>query len=131
MIDPPVPVPAHPFWCDDCGAAAHTLADQIRQRQWQPIDTAPKDGRDVLCTWVHTFADGRQVWLKVMHVLAYWPNWHGEGRGAWVLDGDFATKFDPDGWHHTPPIDGGAPTHWMPLPAASPLDETRPTGEPT
>jgi hypothetical protein len=51
-----------------------------------------------------------------MHVLAYVPDWHGEGRGAWVLNGDFHVHFEPDGIHETPPTAYGEPTHWMPLP---------------
>lgn len=84
---------------------------------WQPIATAPKDGQDILCTWVHRLPDGRVVWSRVMHVLAWWPHWHGPDQGAWVLDGDFAVHFTPDGYHDTPPKAYGDPTHWMPLPA--------------
>lgn len=90
-----------------------TLASaEARADQWQPIASASKDGRDLLCTWVH---NGR--WSRVMHVLSWFKDWYGEGKGAWVLDGDFNTRFEPDGVHETPPIDYGQPTHWMPLPA--------------
>ncbi len=91
------------------------LDTEGRMSNWQPIATAPRDGTEVLCTWVHDI-DGRRWWSGHVHVLAYWPNWHDEGKGAWVLDGDFATKFDPDGIHHEPPYNCSEPTHWMPLP---------------
>lgn len=84
---------------------------------WQDIASAPKDGTEVLCTWVHTLPDGSCHWSGVMHVLAYFPDWLGAGKGAWVLDGDFETRFLPNGIHETPPIDAGAPTHWHPLPS--------------
>ena len=84
---------------------------------WQPITTAPRDGTPILCTWVWTDSTGISRWSGHMHVLAYCPHWYAEGHGAWVLDGDFATHFVPDGLHETPPTVYGEPTHWMPLPA--------------
>ena len=88
---------------------------------WQPIETAPRDGTAVLCTWVWTHpVTGQTHWSGEMHVLAYVPDWHGAGRGAWVLNGDFPAHFEPDGIHETPPTAYGAPTHWMPLPEPPP-----------
>ncbi|MGE3537952.1 MAG: hypothetical protein AB7N91_11040 [Candidatus Tectimicrobiota bacterium] len=85
---------------------------------WQPIATAPRDGTYVLCTWVWSDSEsGQQHWSGDMHVLAYFPHWHGDGQGAWVLNGDFAAHFAPDGIHETPPTCYGEPTHWRPLPA--------------
>lgn len=108
---------------------AKLLTDLAQEQtpQWQPISTAPRDGREILCTWIHELSDGRTHWAGVMHVLSWWPHWHGEGQGAWVLDGDFAARFEPDGIHQTPPVEGGEPTHWMPLPP-SPVSPA-PNGE--
>ncbi|WP_424441089.1 DUF551 domain-containing protein [Parvibaculum sp.] len=57
--------------------------------EWQPIETAPKDGTKILLTGPHD-ANGRY-----MEVCGYWKD-----------------RF-PVTW-----MDGhGEPTHWMPLPA--------------
>lgn len=60
--------------------------------EWQPIETAPKDGSDVLVysqygTYVAAYEDRDIEW------------WH-------VSDG----KHDPR------PLRGPSPSHWMPLP---------------
>ena len=60
--------------------------------------------------------DGSKHWSNVMHVLSWFPHWHGGGQGSWVLDGDFGTRLEPDGIHETPPTGNWSPTHWMPLP---------------
>lgn len=62
--------------------------------QWQPIETAPTDGTNVLLWW--------PFWCKGRPTIG----WFGyKGIGQWVcpeaLEGD-----------------GDPPTHWMPLPAA-------------
>lgn len=80
-------------------------------RQWQPIETAPKDATAVLVM--------RNIWPELSDVIATECNehntyvaqwWSGEnrGHGAWVCYMDAV---------HDPlcPID---PTHWMPLPKA-------------
>ncbi len=55
---------------------------------WQPIETAPKDGSDVLLSS---------------------PNWHGDVVvGCWSFEG----------WRDREDSDKLEPTHWMPLPAA-------------
>ena len=57
--------------------------------EWQPIDTAPKDGRWLLVTWA-----GK---VNRCEAMQYLPE-----TGDWMWwDGDCARD---------------APTHWMPLP---------------
>ena len=62
--------------------------------EWQPIETAPKDGTDILVMTGET-----------MHVVR-WINIHG-GFDYWAVD---------DNKHGPFTLRGKAPTHWMPLP---------------
>jgi hypothetical protein len=57
---------------------------------WQPIETAPKDGKLVL------------VYAGFIGIASYY-NWLGNGW-QWCDDGE-GLPYDPQ------------PTHWMPLPA--------------
>ena len=59
--------------------------------EWQPIETAPKDGTDVLVV-----ADG------VVSEAEYW----GDDRGWWLANTAPTDYIDSQVW----------PTHWMPLP---------------
>lgn len=66
--------------------AAHRLLDGVDEMNWQPIGTAPKDGR---------------------HILLYRPTIIFTGyhaSGMWILNAP------------TLPVMSPAPTHWMPLP---------------
>ena len=60
-----------------------------RERQWQPIETAPKDG-----TMVLVFTNGH------MDVTSWPENWGGKWPSAYMAYAE-----------------GLEPTHWMPLPA--------------
>ena len=55
---------------------------------WQPIETAPKDGRRFLCIWLNQVEIA--TWQSEVSNWQQWP------------DGDFDI--------------GGELTHWMPLP---------------
>ena len=70
---------------------ASPVMDAIRQPHWLPIDSAPKDGTNILVACRDTPEAG----------IAYWS------RRGW-LDIE-----DDEGW-----CEGFGPTHWMPLPAA-------------
>mgnify|MGYP003385258398 CR=1 FL=1 len=67
-------------------------------QEWQPIETAPKDGSVVVATW-------KDTWLKTGTRS---PHIHIE-----------AMYFDDVGWWYAYDGDGPPrpPTHWMPLPA--------------
>ena len=62
--------------------------------EWQPIETAPKDGTDILVMTGET-----------MHVVR-WINIHGD-FDYWAVD---------DNKHGPFTLRGKAPTNWMPLP---------------
>lgn len=64
--------------------------------QWQPIETAPKDGSVVLGYWVASL-DGIDVTGDKCYALTLWMG------GEWVSADDCDISF-------------ADPTHWMPLP---------------
>lgn len=69
--------------------------------EWQPIETAPKDGTRIIMTngaWVDFGWFSHSVWLG--------PR---AAKGAWVGDDPRDGRGALDGIHE--------PTHWMPLPA--------------
>ena len=75
--------------------------------EWQDIETAPKDGTEILA-----------LYLYKGHVPDYsivrWENW-GHGHGAWVAwsDGQLVIESQTDsGTSYLEPF----VTHWMPLP---------------
>ena len=79
------------------GDDVHPVESAMRDDGWQPIETAPKSGRDILIGGDFSFAGGV--------VQAHWGWPHGGKISKWVdMDGDTYN-----------------PTHWMHLPAA-PLD---------
>lgn len=78
--------------------------------EWQKIETAPKDGSDILL-----FVPGCSEFCQPI-VIGHW---------SMGIDG---VQRDEDDWYETRP-DGGPcldvpPTHWMPLPSPPhPLSE--------
>ena len=61
--------------------------------EWQPIETAPKDGRQILATWKQTW-DDLCPHIEVCERGAY---------GSWLYTYDGDAPCAP-------------PSHWMPLP---------------
>jgi len=84
-------------------------------RQWQPIETAPKDGTQVL-GW--TPAGHDIVWYSEIDQDR--PDQPGTNPGWWGFYGETAPGRTPDhgfggnpSWYWPPQ---NQPTHWMPLP---------------
>jgi hypothetical protein len=64
--------------------------------EWQPIETAPKDGTSV---WV--FCGGEQAAMRWLVIDGT------SGLGLWVYSDGLLSDVDPE---------PEEPTHWMPLP---------------
>jgi hypothetical protein len=80
----------------------------MSEREWQPIETAPKDGTVVLLTWMDGLThQPAEIWpMQWGHIQrnGLFP----ERTGMWV---------SPDGsvtWNGS--ADDFGPTHWMPAP---------------
>lgn len=82
--------------------------------QWLPIDTAPKDGTDILVCY-------EMATVPIVHIAHYDSDEH----DMWEYQGS-KSKEDAVGWwsfvqnsvsqHKLCKEDYNAPTHWMPLP---------------
>ena len=80
-------------------------AGSIEMTDWQPIDTAPKDGTDIIVMYMH-------INTQIVHA-AFWMEYEEglddpdiEGWWSYVWSEVSRTK-----------LDGScSPTHWMPLP---------------
>ena len=72
---------------------------------WQPIETAPKDGR-----WILLYANNRQFEkYRCSIAVAKWHTWNGYGADeiGWYVSDENCHEFTRE--VHDP-------THWMPLP---------------
>jgi len=67
--------------------------------EWQPIETAPKDGSFILCAWQSDMVD--QGWLFGVHM------WRESAQHLGLY-----------GWFFVCTERFHKPTHWMPLPEA-------------
>lgn len=76
-------------WRFDYRLAANIIREAYAQA-WQPIETAPKDGTNILgCVQAVQRSQGEMFWYKDR-----WVTWDGENHTRTVM----------------------YPTHWMPLP---------------
>ena len=73
------------------------VAAEREECGWQPIETAPKDGTQILA-YIH-IDDGD---IGVMKWMDF-----GQGLALWVWSDELMGEVDPDPYQ---------PTHWMPLP---------------
>lgn len=83
------------------------IVELALSEQWEPIESAPKDGTAIMLTNGKDVAEG---------------HWYFEEGGTTEyrdLDGRYIDQKDNDGYNDWLDWDGGmqpAPTHWMPLP---------------
>lgn len=95
-------------------AARRTTPDR---EAWQPIETAPKDGRTLLLGYPNACGKWRTVrgqWMTQNYIDEYWEDPDD------VEPGWFET---PENAEDPPNCWGIDPTHWMPMPAAPTSDK--------
>lgn len=84
------------------------MTDEQTTMTWQPIETAPKDGREVLV--IHRGVRRIARWASV---------WHRDNQ-MWVADNPLSDPPTVAGLGpelpETDPFHRPGPTHWMPLP---------------
>ena len=85
------------------------------ENQWQPIETAPKDGTRILAyfpyeTRMYTLENQSRKKMNQEMFKILTISWNGNN---WRLDPDGATEFEFEF--------KGKPTHWMPLPPKPPI----------
>lgn len=89
----------------DAVHAAISAAPEITLNQWQPIETAPRDGTEIL-GWNHNSS-----YLVRPYICWFGKDDYVRGEPRWLKgDGDSWST----GYYYTP----CEPTHWMPLPDA-------------
>jgi hypothetical protein len=73
--------------------------------KWQPIESAPKDGSDVLVMYMH-------IDTQIVHNAFYASevDWDDCDVGWWSYDHSEVSRIKLDDWM--------TPTYWMPLPDA-------------
>lgn len=79
------------------GHIARAILAERQRDQWQPIETAPFDGSDILVCITHNLPGDE--WETIQ-----WVDWQFPGVGWCVFPKRIDIPFPP--------------THWMPLPAA-------------
>lgn len=78
--------------------------------EWQPIETAPKDGTDVIVMYMH-------INTQIVH-NAFWNDYEDADKdeiGWWSYEHSEVSRIKLDDWM--------SPTHWMPLPAPPTLED--------
>lgn len=88
-------------------------------REWQPINTAPKDGTDILLYRDADMHEGKPV--PARRTVGSWLHEQGGTTEYRDLDGHYVGQNDRDGFDGWISWDGGfiegkPPTHWMPMP---------------
>lgn len=91
----------------DPGAVGYTRTDTLPT--WQPIDTAPRDGTEVIVMHCTYYGDGISPTIDGPFTAAFQ---NGEWRSSW--DGSEVIEYMD--WGGTDYKYIMAPTHWMPLP---------------
>jgi hypothetical protein len=100
--------PLEPAWFSHINTASKVI--EAMRSEWQPIETAPKDG-SVVDLWVPSYRQVNDYLVEGHRVAACrWNDGWGDG-GFWE-----AKFVEVDSFTPLDSIDGQQPTHWMPLP---------------
>lgn len=93
--------------CEICHREADIaeLRAKLAEMQWQPIETAPKDGTNIMVTCPRLGVCCPAHWDNDQYAKKPRPYWTHWGERIWGIT-----------W-----VRNDQPTHWMPLPAA-PID---------
>lgn len=98
------------------------LAGRVVVQGWQPIDSAPRDGTEILGVF-HSIYEGFAPTLYGPWTVAWdRKKWRSSWDGSEVIEyqSDFGTEYkEPD----------IQPTHWMPMPATADLTPAHSPGE--
>lgn len=102
---------------DDSNIIACVRACIAEATAWQPIETAPKDGTEVIGMYIH-------IETQIVHNIFWMPLddlFPEQVEGWWSYDKSESSRVLLNG--------GYAPTHWMPL-LARPIPVPLPTAQP-
>ncbi|WP_368648008.1 hypothetical protein ABRZ10_07210 [Castellaniella ginsengisoli] len=98
--------------CDHIDAQAAEIARLREAQAWQPIETAPRDGRTLLLGRRNSLGNWRTMrgqWMSAEYIAEYWED-PDEVEPGW-FETAVEAEDPPNCWLIEP-------THWMPLPAA-------------
>lgn len=113
--------------CRVCGHARHPGSSCVNvapealgaAQTWQPIETAPKDGTEILLYAPPTMYEGSSVSERV--TAGKWHEWVETSAEYHATTGEYLGRYEQDSGAFWLSWDGGfteeyPPTHWMPLP---------------
>lgn len=103
-------------------------ASPADQGGWQPIETAPKDGTEILLFRGAEIFEGKPVaervtsgaWIELIETASEYHATTGEYLGQSIQGGEASWMSWDGGFREDAP-----PTHWMPLPPAPAMSASR------
>lgn len=84
--------------------------------EWQPIETAPKDGTEIELTWMDG-GEPAEIYPMRWNAFAENPLFQ-DGKGIWAMHSRTTNELFMTWTDHDP---AGAPTHWRPIGSGSQL----------